>query len=91
MKNSIQNLTAGRELDLLVQEKVLKKAFPADRCPTYDQQAKMLIEARQIIMYGLSLIKLAEKFDINLGKGWQNFKEMAKKTGLEYQESEEPK
>ncbi|HEX8564100.1 MAG TPA: hypothetical protein VF648_00430 [Pyrinomonadaceae bacterium] len=61
------------------------------RCPTYEEQAKMLIEARQIIMYGLSLIKLAEKFDINLGKGWQNFKEMAKKTGLEYKESEEPK
>ncbi|HEX8564107.1 MAG TPA: hypothetical protein VF648_00465 [Pyrinomonadaceae bacterium] len=38
-------LTAGRELDLLVQEKVLKKAFPSDRCPVCGWQLAETQEA----------------------------------------------
>jgi hypothetical protein len=40
-------------------------------------------------MYGLSLVTLAQTFDIDLGGGWQNFKNMAKEIGIEYQNSEE--
>ncbi|MDQ4121685.1 MAG: hypothetical protein M3209_09595 [Acidobacteriota bacterium] len=58
------------------------------RCPTYEEQEKMLTERGQVILYGLSLIALAQQFDVRLGEGWQNFKEMAKKAGFEYENPE---
>lgn len=39
---------------------------------------------KHAILFGLSLITMAESFDINLGQGWQNFKQMAKSAGVEY-------
>lgn len=39
----------------------------------------------EVVLFGLSLIAVASQFGIDLGKGWQNYKQMAKGAGLEYE------
>jgi hypothetical protein len=54
------------------------------RCPTYDEIAETAKKRAEVILFALELIKLSETFDINLGKGWRDFKEKANEIGLKY-------
>ena len=59
------------------------------RCPSYEDLEARAKELRNVIMFGLGLIKLSEQFAINLGKGWMDFKEKAKAIGIIYKSEEE--
>lgn len=63
---------------------------PENVCRFADDFAKQNNEQlNHVILFGLGLIALAESFDIDLGKGWQNFKQMAKSAGIEYKFKEQ--
>ena len=53
------------------------------RCVDYETLKGMVNQRNEVIGYGLKLVALAETFDVNIGKGWQDFKEKAKAIGLE--------
>lgn len=54
------------------------------RCPTYDELSETAKKRAEVILFALGLIKLSEAFDINLGKGWKDFKAQANAIGLSY-------
>lgn len=79
----IEKCGCGKDARYFVADSGKSSCNKIFRCPTYDELVEINKQRTLLIMFGLDLIRLAEHFTIDIGKGWLNFKQRAKDLGLE--------